>query len=427
MQSLHGITASAFRMKFFKLFLLAALSATILTGCERQLVSPIAPTDPSRVDTQFAQKALSNLADTAAERGFVDLANAANEVAKVLTVEEDQGTTGIAFLKLLREAYTLQDAFALVSCGITLEGFEMASGLAAEAYVANPYLTETAVVPSDREQVLENLAQEALNAGTILRQFPEENAFIPFAFGYRPSDHLPSNISVEYETPCNNEIHISYDETIRPVNITGAAVVEFLTLKGYAEVPKELLLPYTNYENISINLNPDVNPYSIRKELIAIPGVARISICGIDYIPAPTIWKEPTFNGQQFFVIVDRIRVRYNEAWCQGDLDVIDSILIEESGLDFFNYVFVRNLAYIYAEEIPEAAERIQTNGFSLHRIAVTFLYIYFQNSEKSREEIIELFRQSISDGYVTIEHFRGGTCVNNVCIDQTTVVPIIQ
>lgn len=415
------------QLRFFQLFFLAALSATILTGCERQLLSPIAATDPSQTTTQFAEMALSELADTAAERGFVDLANAANEVAEVLTVEQEQGTTGIAFLKLYREASTLQRAFALVSCGITLEEFYMASGLAAQAYVIDPYLTETVVKSSDREQVLETLAQEALNAGTILRQFPAENTFIPFAFGYEPSDHLPSGISTEYQAPCDNEIIISYDEAIRPVNITGAAVVDFLTLKGYTEVPKELLLPFTNYENISINLNPDVNPYSIREELISIPGVARIEICGEDYIPGPSYYEEPTFDGQRFFVIVDRVRVRYNETWCQGDFDVIDSILIEESGLDFFNYAFVRNLADIYAEEIPEAAERIQTNGFSLHRIAVTFLYIYFQRSEKSsHEEIIELFRQSVRDGYVTIEHFRGGASVNNVHIDQTTPVPIV-
>ena len=416
-------------MRFFQLFFLAALSATILTGCERQLVSPIDPTGASQSTSQFAQTALSNLADTATERGFVDLANAANEVAEVLTVEQEQGTTGMAFLKLYREAYTLQEAFALVSCGITLEEFYMASGHAAEAYIIDPYLTEAAVEPSDREQVLENLAQEALNAETILRQFPAENAFIPFAFGYKPSDHLPSDIRTEYFPSCNNEIIISYDETIRPVNITGAAVVEFLTLKGYAEVPKEslLLLPFTNYEEIRINLNPDVNPYSIQEELIAIPGVAKISICGLDYIPAPSFIEEPTFDAQPFFVIVDKVRVRYNEAWCQGDFDVIDSILIEESGLDFFNYAFVRNLEDIYAEEIPEAAERIQTNGFSLHRIAVTFLYIYFQRSEKSsHEEIIEIFRQSIRDGYVTIEHFRGGASVNNLHIDQTTYVPIV-
>lgn len=420
-------------MKLFKLIFFIALSATVLIGCERQLLSPIDPTDPSQTTAQFAQKSLSDLADTAAERGFVDLANAANEVAEVLTVEQEQRTTGIAFLKLYQEAYTLQDAFALASCGITLEGFSMMSGRAAETYITDPYLIEAAVEPSDREQVLENLAQEALNAGTILRQFPAENAFIPFAFGYKPSSQLPSGTKTEYFPACNNEILIYYyyDETIRSVFITRAAVVEFLTLKGYAMVQEEL--PFTNYEFIDLNnyefidLNADVNPYSIREELLSIPGVARISICGEDYIPGPPVTiEEPTFDAQPFFIIVDRVRERYNEAWCQGNFDMIDSILIEESRVDFFNYSFVRNLADIYAEEIPEAAERIRTNGFSLHSIAVAFLYIYSWHSEKSHEEITERFRQSIKDGYVTIEHFRGGTSVNNLHIEAPSI-PIIE
>ena len=183
--------------------------------------------------------------------------------------------------------------------------------------------------------------------------------------------------------------------------------------------------PSNNYE--FIDLNADVNPYSIREELLSIPGVARISICGEDYIPGPPVTiEEPTFDAQPFFIIVDRIRERYNEAWCQGNFDMIDSILIEESRVDFFNYSFVRNLADIYAEEIPEAAERIRTNGFSLHSIAVAFLYIYSWHSEKSHEEITERFRQSIKDGYVTIEHFRGGTGVNNLHIEAPSI-PIIQ
>ncbi len=415
MQSLYSITTAAFRLKLFTLLFVAALSATILTGCERQFVSPIDPTDPSQTASHLAQKALSDLAKTAADRGFVDLANAANEVVKVLAIETGT-TTGMAFLKLYRETYTLQNAFALVSCGITLEEFYMASGRAAEAYITDPYLTEAAVEPRDREQVLENLAHEALNAGTILRQFPAENAFIPFAFGYKPSGYLPSGSGgTVYFYPCNNEILISYDETILPVIITRAAVVEFLTLKGYAMVQEKL--PSTNYE--FINLSADVNPYSIREELLSIPGVARIGICGDDYIPGPSIIEEPTFDAQPFFIVVDRVRARYNEAWCQGNFDVIDSILIEESGLDFFNYIFIRNLTDIYAEEIPEAAERIQTNGFSLHSIAVVFLYIYSWHSEKSHEDIIELFRQSIRDGYVAIEHVRGGMRVKNLYIDQ--------
>ena len=96
---------------------------------------------------------------------------------------------------------------------------------------------------------------------------------------------------------------------------------------------------------------------------------------------------------------------KYNEAWCQGNFDVIDNILIEESGLDFFDYAFVRNLADIYAEEIPEDAERIQMNRFSLRYIASEFLADYFWFTTENLNESIEHFRQSVRNGYLSIEH----------------------
>ncbi|MDE0634792.1 MAG: hypothetical protein OXI43_02915 [Candidatus Poribacteria bacterium] len=393
MQSTHGITALAFRMKFFKLLLLTALSAIIFTGCERRLVSPIDPID--QTTAQFAQKALSDLADTAAERGFVDLANAANEVAEVLAIEIGT-TTETPFWKLFLEANALQQGFSLANCGIKLGGFAIASERAARAYA-----TEAAVELSDREQVLENLAQEALNAEKALQQFPTENAFIPFAFGYDRPPFLSSS-----SFGCNNGVRIIYDETIRPMNITRAAVVEFLTLKGYAIVV-QMFIPFFNEEGIVLNAPINI----MREELYAIPGLAEVSSCRIDPISRmPSTFSELSgyMESQLFsFFIIDRVGTRYNVAWCQGNFDVIDSILIEESGLDFFNYTFVRDLADIYAEEIPEAAERIRTNGFSLHSIAVVFLHIYFQHSEKNHEEVNELYRQSIRDGYVTVEHLK--------------------
>ena len=95
---------------------------------------------------------------------------------------------------------------------------------------------------------------------------------------------------------------------------------------------------------------------------------------------------------------------RYNTAWCQGKFDAIDSILIEESGLDFFDYAFVRNLANIYVEEIPETAERVRTNKLFHRSMAGEFLDIYFQHSEKTLDEILELFRQSVRTGNVSLE-----------------------
>ena len=54
--------------------------------------------------------------------------------------------------------------------------------------------------------------------------------------------------------------------------------------------------------------------------------------------------------------------------------NVIDGIFKIENGLDFFDYSFVLNLVDLYAEEIPETAERIEMKEFSLRSIAIEFL-----------------------------------------------------
>ena len=405
-------------MRFFPLIFLAVLSATILTGCERRLISPIDPTDPSQTTAQLAQRALSDLADTAAERGFVDLANAASDVAEGLATETGT-TTEMAFLELVQEADVLQVGFASASCGITLREFAMASQQAAHTYV-----TEATIEPSDTERVLENLAQEALNAETVLRQFPAENPFIPFAFGYAPSTNsLGESFYVPDPDPRPDPLYepgvilIQYDATIRPVTETIAAVIEFLTNKGYT-VTTEGVLDLIEV----IDLGVDVDLHPIMEELITIPGVALVQP---NYLYYPTVPQEILISPAPaaHIAIIDKVRTRYNKAWCQGNFDVIDSILIEESGVDFFDYSFVRNLADIYAEEIPEAAEHIRTNGFSLRSIASEFLRIYFSYLGKSHEEIIEHFRQSIRNGNVIIEHSRPKICIGNMC-SQAVIYP---
>ena len=102
--------------------------------------------------------------------------------------------------------------------------------------------------------------------------------------------------------------------------------------------------------------------------------------------------------------IINRLRKEYNETWCQGNVDAIDSILIEESELDFFDYAFVRKLADIYAEEFPETAERIRMNKFSLRHIASEFLKIYFENSENTLDKTTELFRYAIKTQDISID-----------------------
>ena len=410
MQSPHCITIAAFQMKFLKLFFLAALSATMLTGCERQFVSPIDPPDPSQTAAQLAQKALSDLADTAAERGFVDLANAASDVAEGLAIETGT-TTEMAFLELVQEAEALQVGFASASCGITLREFAIASRQAAHAYV-----TEATIEPSDTEQVLKNLAQEALNAETLLQQFPAENPFIPFAFGYAPDTNSHGEpFYVPDPNPGPNPsyepgvILIQYDATIRPVTETRAAVIDLLTNKGYTVTTEGVL------DNIeSVYLGEDVDIFPIMEELITIRGVAVVQP---NYLYYPTVEPEILISPAEYIEVINRVRTRYNKAWCQGNFDVIDSILIEESGVDFFDYSFVRKLADIYAEEIPEAAEHIRTNGFALRSIASEFLGIYFGYwPRESHEWIIERFRIFIREGIVDIEHSRHRVCIGNMC-----------
>lgn len=496
-------------MKFFKLFLLAALSATILTGCERQFVSPIDPTNPSQTTVKLAQKALSALADTAAERKLVNLANAASSVTEVLAMKTGTIAEPVPeFLKLAVEASALERGFGQTACGIDLRNFAIAS-----VHTAKTHVTEITGYefygreelrallriyppegPSDMDQALQNLAQEAYNAEAALQQLPTENPYIPFAFGYGLGIDVYANYYRYYSgggcPPYEpGLLNIRYDVKIRPAIETQEAVIEFLTNKGYtvtaegvidhidrvglgadvdpipivkelrtipgvagaqpdfyncSEVayPDDTSCPYkpgviyirydpkirpaietqaavneflinkgytvTTKRDISavkpVYLDLDVDLYSIAIELDTIPGVARAAInhivCILD-VPLPP----PKSVG-----IIDRVRRGYNMAWCRGNFDIIDSILTGESGLAFFDYAFVRNLADIYAEEIPEDANLIQTNDFSLRPIGITFLTIYFQHSGKTPDEIIEIFRQTVrnrnmGNETVTIKH----------------------
>ncbi|MDE0634793.1 MAG: hypothetical protein OXI43_02920 [Candidatus Poribacteria bacterium] len=403
-------------MKLFKLLLLAVLSAIMFTGCERRLVSPIDPID--QTTAQFAQKALSDLADTAAERGFVDLANAANEVAEVLSTEA--GTVAEpAFLKLAHEATALERGFVKAACKIELRKFAIASIYAAKAHITETTGNEEhgwwtlsfllrvvypAEEPRDLKQALQNLAHETVTAEKTLQLLPTEKTFIPFAFGYGLGIDSYEDYASYYSWDPNppsyepGVILIQYDETIRPVTETRTTVIEFLTNKGYT-VTTEGILDLIE----AIDLGVDVDPLPIMEELFIIPGVALVQP---NFLYYPTIVYHPPPISVE---IIDKVRTEYNEVWCRGKFDVIDNILIKESGLDFFDYAFVRNLADIYAEEVPEAADRIRTNSFSLRPIGIVFLTIYFQHSGKTLDEIIELFRQSIRIGNVIIEHSKYG------------------
>ena len=212
-------------MKFFKLLFLAALSLTVLTGCERQLLSPIDPTDPPQTtNTQFAQKALSDLADTAAEREFTDLANAASEVAETLAIDDGTSVEPLfsKIAKLAGAVTILEQAFVEAGCEIELQKFVEASADAVKAYTIRDV--------ADMERALQHLAEEAVTAETLLRQFPAENAFISFAFGYGSFIDFPdcwcSALDLDYPDYELGEIVVKYDRTIRPVDETSAAVID---------------------------------------------------------------------------------------------------------------------------------------------------------------------------------------------------------
>lgn len=382
-------------MKFFTLLFVAVLSATMFIGCERTPPLPVKDvTDPTQINTQFAQNALSDLADTADKRAFINLANAASSVAETLAIDDGTSVEPIfsKIAKLADEIAVLDRAFVEAGCEIELQKFAEASIDAVKAYTVRD--------AAGMEQSLQNLAKGAMAAETTLQQFPAENVFVPFAFGYG----ISTGNRTYGDTP--DVIWINYDAT-RPVNETRTAVFEFLTNKGYPATEQllhALWVKYPpNYE--AINLGADVYLPLVMRELVTIPGVAVV----VERMPAPDYEggpppDEPPLLSYEVKTqqVINRVRTMYNEVWCQGNFAVIDSLLIEASGLAFFDYAFVRNLADIYAEEIPEKAERIRTNRFSLQSIAENFLYIYFQDSEKTLDELIERFRQSA--GHVSLE-----------------------
>lgn len=369
-------------MKFFRLLFLLALSVIVLTGCERQLISPVDPIDPPQINTQPAQMALSALAGTAAERGFVDLANAAREFAEVLAI--DDGTTSVQPLFSKLHGFAVEADFVhrtLTRCGIDFGELASLSAIAVETYTKR-------INAADMEQALRNLVQGTETAKTALQQLPTGNTFIPFTFGY---DAARKSRDYQYGV-----IVLDYDTTIRALDETKRVVIALLEQKGYTVTP----FPY---EFGAIKLNAPVDPFLLLDELITVPGVATGSPW---YFPVPAVPAESIPPPPSYYIL-SRVMTRYNKAWCHGNFDIIDSILIEESGLDFFDYAFVRNLADIYAEEIPETAERVKTNKLFHRSMASEFLDIYFQHREKTLAEFLELFRQSVRIGNVSLELVR--------------------
>lgn len=402
-------------MRFFTLLFVAVLSTTVPTGCERQFLSPVSSIDPPQINTQSARMALSALAETAAQRAFLDLAHAANGVAEVLAIEDGTSVepTFSRIAKLAQEVTVLEQAFARAGCGIKFWIFAEASVDAVRAYT----IRNAAAM----ERALQNLAHGAVAAETALQQLPAENTFIPFAFGYhRTSDvYGYGELHHGWNKPAYplGEFLVRYDNTIRPWDETQTAVIEFLTNKGFKVTTQGGL----DYWSAVVFLGTDIDPRFVMGEVRRIAGVADVHQESRAY---PTMAPPPPPSNVQ---IIDRVRTRYNEAWCQGNFDAMDSILTGEVGLDFFDYSFVRNLADIYAEEIPGAAERIRTNGFSLRSIAIEFLNIYFEHSTPPPQspasgETFYNLQRKLDEIDLLIEHFRQSVRYGNVSIAHATV-----
>ena len=393
MQLLHGITALTFRLKFFKLLFLIALSATILTGCERQIVSPIKDVpDSPQIDTQLAQNALSDLADTAASQGLLNLAAAATEFVEALATE-DQTSVQPTFSKLSRLASEVTYLIYLFdyasSCTVELTPFAEATLDAIKAYTIRN--------AAEMNHALQELAQEARTANMTLQSLSDlitlNNSFKPFVFGYRMRiwPARPTNLRVL------GKMALTY-QNIDIGNETDAAVIDFLATKGYKAIRShgysggDCSYPFV----IDLGAQVDIRLIKIEfaEELYNIPNLARIETVETCPFAEPAI-VPPLYVDELNKLITNAIAYRYNRAWCVGNLDLntIDNILFEESKLDFLNYAFLRRLADIFIEEKPQVTEFIGSNVSSLFRsILLEFLRLYFQNSGKTDNELVEMY-----------------------------------
>lgn len=83
----------------------------------------------------------------------------------------------------------------------------------------------------------------------------------------------------------------------------------------------------------------------------------------------------------------------------------LDQILIEETGLQYYDWHFVGDLTAIYEQERPQEAGRLVSGKFSRRGMNVEWMRLYFAYPETTKEERIELFRQSVKNGKVSIEY----------------------
>lgn len=339
--------------------------------------------------------ALSSFADTATSQGFMNLSDAVTEFVEALATE-DQTSVQPTFSKLARfasEITYLESSFANAGCSIDLRTFAEASVDTIRAHTIRD--------AAEMGCVLQNLAQEAETASIALQQLSVmNNPFRPFVFGYssryvrRECGSILGIIALEYE-----KLNVG-------INETEAAVLDFLASKGYKAMHphfRDSEFGGHSYIALDAQVNTGFIIEEFGEELRNIPNVMYVAP-GIEFCePEPSVVQLPSV-GELHKFITNSISDRYNEAWCQGNLDVnaIDSILTEESGLDFFNYAFLRNLVDIYVEEKPEPPERIRSNMFSFRSIVLAFLRLYLF-SRKTPDELIEMYPQYSMENYFPV------------------------
>ena len=382
-------------MKLLTLLFVAVLNAIMLIGCERQLLSPIKDvSDPLQINTQFAQMALLDLADTATSQGFMNLAEAVTEFVEALATE-NQTSVQPTFSKLSRlasEVTYLINSFDNTGCSIELRTFAEASVDTIRAYTIRD--------AADMERALQNLAQEAETASMALQQLSVlNNSFRPFVFGYSSRYWRDGINSVGHQVL--GKMQLEYKNLdVGLIQQTDTAVFDLLATKGYKATDTQSFNAGEFSLRFVIDLGAKVDTGLIieefEEELKNIPNLAGIFPVATWPPHSPNaLLVQPLTVSDLFKLVINSISDRYNKAWCQGNLDLntIDSILIEESGLDFFTYAFLQNLADIYAEEKPEAIERIRSNMFSFRSIVLAFLR-YYLFSKKTPDELIEMYPQ---------------------------------
>ena len=109
---------------------------------------------------------------------------------------------------------------------------------------------------------------------------------------------------------------------------------------------------------------------------------------------------------EKAIAVAKRCRDRVVNENIQTHNNELDNILMEETGLRYYNNLFEKEtLLAIYAEENPQDQHRIWSGNRSVRGLMVEYMRLYFAYPNKTKDEILDLFRQSCKNGKVSIEY----------------------